>query len=172
MTNAKSTPKAAKITLSEAVAIPFEKLALSQANVRRIAHGQSIEDLAEDIAHRGLLQSLSVRPILDEAGAETGRYEVPAGEPFWVDYLSDTGDGFSAMATVATLLGDTGVTVDGQALGGLHPGHIHGPGVAGVLTHRHEERAQGEDDADDDDEGGQGDRQGTGDPGGQRPPAT
>ena len=33
----------------------------------------------EDIAHRGLLQSLSVRPILDEAGAETGRYEVPAG---------------------------------------------------------------------------------------------
>ena len=76
---AKSTPKAAKITLSEAVAIPFEKLALSQANVRRIAHGQSIEDLAEDIAHRGLLQSLSVRPILDEAGAETGRYEVPAG---------------------------------------------------------------------------------------------
>ncbi len=79
MTNAKSTPKAAKITLSEAVAIPFEKLALSQANVRRIANGQSIEDLAEDIAHRGLLQSLSVRPILDEAGAETGRYEVPAG---------------------------------------------------------------------------------------------
>ncbi len=76
---AKSTPKAAKITLTEAVAIPFEKLTLSQANVRRIANGQSIEDLAEDIAHRGLLQSLSVRPILDEAGAETGRYEVPAG---------------------------------------------------------------------------------------------
>ena len=68
----------AKITLTEAVAIPFEKLTLSQANVRRIANGQSIEDLAEDIAHRGLLQSLSVRPILDEAGAETGRYEVPA----------------------------------------------------------------------------------------------
>ncbi|AWI91903.1 DNA-binding protein (plasmid) [Methylobacterium sp. DM1] len=87
MTSPKATPKstpktaapAAKITLTEAAAIPFDKLTLSQANVRRIAQGMSIEDLAEDIAHRGLLQSLSVRPILDAAGQETGRYEVPAG---------------------------------------------------------------------------------------------
>ncbi|KMO39329.1 ParB/RepB/Spo0J family partition protein [Methylobacterium aquaticum] len=80
MTSAKTSTKAvAKITLTEAVAIPFEKLVLSQANVRRIAHGQSIEDLANDIAHRGLMQNLNVRPILDEAGQETGRYEVPAG---------------------------------------------------------------------------------------------
>ena len=77
MTSAKKT--AAAVTLATAIAIPFAKLCLSQANVRRIAQGQSIEDLAEDIAHRGLLQSLSVRPILDEAGQETGRYEVPAG---------------------------------------------------------------------------------------------
>ena len=77
---AKNTTKpAAKIVLTEAVGIPFEKLTLSQANVRRIADGMSIEDLAADIAHRGLLQSLSVRPLLDEAGQETGRYEVPAG---------------------------------------------------------------------------------------------
>ncbi|KMO37507.1 ParB/RepB/Spo0J family partition protein [Methylobacterium aquaticum] len=69
----------AKIVLTEAVGIPFEKLSLSQANVRRIADGMSIEDLAADIAHRGLLQSLSVRPLLDEAGQETGRFEVPAG---------------------------------------------------------------------------------------------
>ena len=75
----KSTANTAKITLTEAVAIPFDKLALSQANVRRIAQGMSIEDLAEDIARRGLLQSLSVRPILDAGGQETGRYEVPAG---------------------------------------------------------------------------------------------
>lgn len=68
-----------KSVLTEAVGIPFDKLSLSQANVRRIAEGMSIEDLAADIAHRGLLQSLSVRPILDEAGQETGRYEVPAG---------------------------------------------------------------------------------------------
>ncbi|MEN3238791.1 ParB/RepB/Spo0J family partition protein [Methylobacterium ajmalii] len=88
MTSPKATPKstpktaastAARIVLTEAVAIPFDKLALSQANVRRIAQGMSIEDLAEDIARRGLLQSLSVRPILDAAGQETGRYEVPAG---------------------------------------------------------------------------------------------
>ncbi|BCM87659.1 ParB/RepB/Spo0J family partition protein [Methylobacterium indicum] len=70
---------AATIVLTEAVGIPFETLSLSQANVRRIADGMSIEDLAADIAHRGLLQSLSVRPLLDEAGQETGRYEVPAG---------------------------------------------------------------------------------------------
>ena len=80
MTSPKATTKtAAKITLTEATAIPFEKLSLSQANVRRVAGDMSIEDLAEDIARRGLLQSLSVRPILDEQGQETGRYEVPAG---------------------------------------------------------------------------------------------
>ena len=70
---------AQKIVLSSSRDIPFNKLVLSQSNVRRVAAGQSIEDLAEDIAHRGLLQSLSVRPVLDAAGQETGRYEVPAG---------------------------------------------------------------------------------------------
>ncbi|MCF4130101.1 ParB/RepB/Spo0J family partition protein [Methylobacterium sp. SyP6R] len=84
MTRSKTTAKTAasntgKIVLTEAVGIPFEKLSLSQANVRRIADGMSIEDLAADIAHRGLLQSLNVRPVLDAAGQETGRYEVPAG---------------------------------------------------------------------------------------------
>ena len=41
--------------------------------------GVSIEELAEDIARRTLLQGLSVRPILDAEGAETGMFEVPAG---------------------------------------------------------------------------------------------
>ena len=68
-----------KITLSASRDIPFDRLALSQANVRRIKAGVSIEELAEDIARRTLLQSLTVRPVLDEAGAETGRFEVPAG---------------------------------------------------------------------------------------------
>jgi ParB family chromosome partitioning protein len=45
---------------------------LSQSNVRRLKAGVSIEDLAEDIARRGLRQSLNVRPVLDAAGAETG----------------------------------------------------------------------------------------------------
>ncbi len=68
-----------KITLSASRDIPFTQLVLSQANVRRIKAGVSIEELAEDIARRTLLQSLTVRPVLDEAGAETGLFEIPAG---------------------------------------------------------------------------------------------
>jgi ParB family chromosome partitioning protein len=68
-----------KITLSSSRDIPFNKLVLSQANVRRVKAGVSIEELAEDIARRTLLQSLSVRPVLDAEGAETGTFEIPAG---------------------------------------------------------------------------------------------
>ena len=68
-----------KIVLSASRDIPLNKLMLSQANVRRIKAGVSVDELAEDIARRGLLQSLSVRPVLDEQGQETGTYEVPAG---------------------------------------------------------------------------------------------
>ena len=69
-----------KIKLSPSRDIPFNKLVLSQSNVRRIKAGISIEDLAEDIAHRGkLLQSLYVLPIVDADGQETGMFEVPAG---------------------------------------------------------------------------------------------
>ncbi len=68
-----------KITLSVSRDIPFNKLILSQANVRRIKAGVSIEELAEDIARRTLLQSLTVRPVRDDDGNETGLYEIPAG---------------------------------------------------------------------------------------------
>ncbi|MFG1404155.1 ParB/RepB/Spo0J family partition protein [Xanthobacter sediminis] len=68
-----------KITLSSSRDIPFNKLVLSQSNVRRVKAGVSIEELAEDIARRTLLQSLNVRPVLDAAGAETGMFEIPAG---------------------------------------------------------------------------------------------
>jgi ParB family chromosome partitioning protein len=68
-----------KIILSASRDIPFNKLVLSQANVRRVKAGVSIEELAEDIAHRTLLQGLSVRPVLDAEGQETGMFEVPAG---------------------------------------------------------------------------------------------
>ncbi|OZA92253.1 MAG: DNA-binding protein [Azorhizobium sp. 39-67-5] len=70
---------AKKITLSPSRDIPFNKLLLSQANVRRVKAGVSIEELAEDIARRGLLQGLSVRPAFDADGVETGMYEIPAG---------------------------------------------------------------------------------------------
>lgn len=68
-----------KITLSQSRDIPFNKLVLSNRNVRRVRAGVSIEDLAEDIARRTLLQSLSVRPILGEDGQPTDTYEVQAG---------------------------------------------------------------------------------------------
>ena len=68
-----------KITLSSSRDIPFNKLVLSQSNVRRVKAGVSIEEMAESIARRGLIQSLHVRPVLDADGAETGMFEVPAG---------------------------------------------------------------------------------------------
>jgi ParB family chromosome partitioning protein len=68
-----------KIVLSSSRDIPFNKLLLSQSNVRRIKAGVSIEELAEDIARRTLLQSIVVRPVVDADGVETGMYEIPAG---------------------------------------------------------------------------------------------
>ncbi|MER8505302.1 ParB/RepB/Spo0J family partition protein [Mesorhizobium sp. M0618] len=73
-----ATPKQ-KITLNASRDIPFNKLMLSQSNVRRIKRGETIEDLAASIARRGLLQSLNARPVLDGEGNETGMFEVPAG---------------------------------------------------------------------------------------------
>ncbi|WP_454888332.1 ParB/RepB/Spo0J family partition protein [Sphingobium herbicidovorans] len=68
-----------KIILSSSRDIPFNKLVLSQSNVRRVKAGVSIEDLAASIARRGLIQSLSVFPVIDAEGNETGMFEVPAG---------------------------------------------------------------------------------------------
>jgi ParB family chromosome partitioning protein len=70
---------APKLTLNPSREIPLDRLELSQSNVRRVKAGVSIDTLAADIARRGLLQSLGVRPMLDGAGQETGRYEVPFG---------------------------------------------------------------------------------------------
>jgi ParB family transcriptional regulator, chromosome partitioning protein len=47
-----------KVTLSPSRDIPFDKLVLSQSNVRRIKAGLSVDELAEDIARRGLLMAL------------------------------------------------------------------------------------------------------------------
>jgi hypothetical protein len=43
---------AQKVTLSPSRDIPFDKLVLSQSNVRRVKAGVSIDALAEDIARR------------------------------------------------------------------------------------------------------------------------
>ena len=71
--------KSKKITLSASRDIPFNKLVLSQSNIRQIKAGVLIEELAEDIARRTLLASLTVRPVLDDGGAETSMFEIPAG---------------------------------------------------------------------------------------------
>lgn len=68
-----------KITLSSSRDIPFNKLVLSQSNVRHVKAGVAVEELAQSIARRGLIQSLHVRPVLDADGVETGMFEVPAG---------------------------------------------------------------------------------------------
>ena len=62
---ATSTPK---LVLNGARDIPFNKLVPSAANVRKVKAGVSLEELAEDIGRRGLIQSLHVRPVLDGAG--------------------------------------------------------------------------------------------------------
>jgi ParB family chromosome partitioning protein len=73
------TKTSPKITLASSRDIPFDKLVLSQSNVRRVKAGLSIEELAESIARRGLIQSLHVRAVVDTEGRETGLFEVPAG---------------------------------------------------------------------------------------------
>ncbi len=70
---------AQKLALTAPQTIPLDKLSIHDGNVRQIKAGVSIENLAADIARRGLLQSLSVRPLIDDTGAETGRYGVQAG---------------------------------------------------------------------------------------------
>jgi ParB family transcriptional regulator, chromosome partitioning protein len=72
-------PNVQKIVLSSSRDIPFNKLILSQSNVRKVKAGVSIEELAQDIAHRTLLQSITVRAVCDVDGAPTGMFEIPAG---------------------------------------------------------------------------------------------
>ena len=71
---------APKLSLAAPVAISLDKLDLDPANVRKSEIDDAgIQDLAADIALRGLLQSLSVRPVLDTDQQETGSYTVQAG---------------------------------------------------------------------------------------------
>lgn len=85
--NAKTRPTAAAkpapaafITVSAPPSqIPLDKLQISDRNVRRIKAGLTIEGLADSIARRTLLTSLSVREKVDESGNPTGSYEVQAG---------------------------------------------------------------------------------------------
>lgn len=66
-------------SLTPATEIALSALVASKNNVRRIKSDVSVEDLAEDIARRGLLQSLTVHEVRDETGNPTGAYAVTAG---------------------------------------------------------------------------------------------
>jgi ParB family chromosome partitioning protein len=59
--------------------VPLAKLVPSEKNVRRTGRDTGIEELAASIVAHGLLQSLSVRPVLDADGAETGKFSVIGG---------------------------------------------------------------------------------------------
>jgi ParB family chromosome partitioning protein len=73
----------AKIALSSSRDIPFNRLLLRQANVRRIKADVSIEELAEDIARRTLLQSLTVRPFSTKRGPRPACSRCERSEPSW-----------------------------------------------------------------------------------------
>lgn len=68
-----------KLVLSDARMIPFDQLVLSQSNVRQVKGGLSIEQLADSIYERTLLQSLCVRPVVGTETDEKPKFHVPAG---------------------------------------------------------------------------------------------
>ncbi|MCA3186908.1 MAG: ParB/RepB/Spo0J family partition protein [Cupriavidus sp.] len=107
--------------------IPLSLLLASLANVRRIRPTASIDELAEDMARRGLLQSLSVRPMTDEAGNETGLFAVQAGgrRLAALHKLRDEGR-IGADHAVPCLVKSTGIEVEDSLAenvmrAGLHP---------------------------------------------------
>ena len=59
-------PRLQGITLCAPRDIPFNKLGLCQANVRRVKASISIKDLAEDIARGTLFADPTFRPVPDE----------------------------------------------------------------------------------------------------------
>ncbi|MGE4338050.1 MAG: ParB/RepB/Spo0J family partition protein [Pigmentiphaga sp.] len=59
--------------------VPLSKLVPSEKNVRRTRRDAGLDELAASIAAHGLLQSLSVRPVLNQDGTETGKYAVSGG---------------------------------------------------------------------------------------------
>ncbi|WP_375160796.1 ParB/RepB/Spo0J family partition protein [Bradyrhizobium sp. RDT46] len=71
---------ARKIVFSRSRDIPFNKIVLSESNVRRTRPEAELDELTHDIDRReDLVQGLNVRAILDADGNETGMFEVPAG---------------------------------------------------------------------------------------------
>ena len=77
---ARKKPVAPMIVFSLARDIPFNRIRLSDSNVRETDVEAGLDELTHDIDRReDLVQGLNVRAILDEDGNETGDFETPAG---------------------------------------------------------------------------------------------
>lgn len=72
------TKSVQRIILSPLGDIPFNKLAPSQSNVRHVKADILIEQFAESIAARTLLQSLDGQAVVDGRGIERCMFEMPA----------------------------------------------------------------------------------------------
>lgn len=107
--------------------IPLSQLVASAANVRKVRAVMSIDDLAEDIARRGLLQSLSVRPVMNDAGVETGQFAVQAGGRRLAALQKLQAEGrISADHPIPCLVKSTGIEIEDSLAenvmrAGLHP---------------------------------------------------
>ena len=76
----KKNPVAAMIEFSRSRDIPFNRIRLSDSNVREIDVEDGLDELTHDIDRReDLVMGLNVRAIVDDAGVETGDFETPAG---------------------------------------------------------------------------------------------
>ncbi|TNE39096.1 MAG: chromosome partitioning protein ParB [Sphingomonadales bacterium] len=68
------------IEFSRSRDIPFNRIRLSDSNVREIDVEDGLDELTHDIDRReDIVQGLNVRAVLDADGAETGDFETPAG---------------------------------------------------------------------------------------------
>lgn len=77
---ARKKPVAPMIVFSRARDIPFNRIRLSDSNVREADVEAGLDELTHDIDRReDLVQGLNVRAILDADGVETGDFETPAG---------------------------------------------------------------------------------------------
>ncbi|MCW8060827.1 ParB/RepB/Spo0J family partition protein [Agrobacterium tumefaciens] len=77
---AKKKSAAPMIAFSRSRDIPFNRIRLSDSNVRETDVEVGLDELTFDIERReDLVQGLNVRAILDEDGNETGDFETPAG---------------------------------------------------------------------------------------------
>ncbi|MBP1847856.1 ParB family chromosome partitioning protein [Rhizobium petrolearium] len=73
-------PTVAMIVFSRSRDIPFNRIRLSDSNVRETDVEAGLDDLTHDIDRReDIVQGINVRAILDADGNETGDFETPAG---------------------------------------------------------------------------------------------